>query len=333
VVKKIIFAYLFGHSVISGLFSFSHALAGKPLLSGRGIRPFCSQSSHWGLKSLTKAPFIPLIFAVPRRRMNSCIFTFCVIGIVSLLCFTACNNGTTDDDAVNTGTSLVCLGDSLTAGYGATTPGIDDETKSYPAYLRAKLNIPVFNAGVSGGTTSEALSRIEADVLAKDPRIVIIELGANDIRYGIFPWGTKDNLQKIIDLIDNGKRKIYLAKFYTEEVVRSMMNNFDFSNLPDYFGSFDLTDPAVQTMLITLYDNVFDELASSNNVELIEDIWSGVWGEHMSDEVHPNAQGYERMAENYYKAMEPYLEKNNLLALSLSRNGKLRFAPAFGTGF
>jgi lysophospholipase L1-like esterase len=53
---------------------------------------------------------------------------------------------------------------------------------------------------------------------------------------------------------------------------------------------------------------MFDSLVSTNNIELIEDIWDGVWGIHMSDMVHPNARGYEIMADNYYKAINSYLQ-------------------------
>jgi acyl-CoA thioesterase-1 len=224
-------------------------------------------------------------------------FIFSIIsGIIILSCFIGCNNGTTDN-----GVSLVCLGDSLTAGYGATKPGEDDRTKSYPAYLQKKVTIPVVNAGKRGDTTEGALSRIHTDVLAENPRMVIVELGANDLSHGVPPETTQNNLQKIIDLINDGNRKIYIAKFYTEAVARSIANNRGITNYN------------IQTTLITQYDTMFEDLASSNTIELIDDIWDGVWGIHMSDIVHPDAAGYEIMAANYYKALEPYLLANNLL--------------------
>jgi acyl-CoA thioesterase-1 len=230
--------------------------------------------------------------------MKKFVFSFCIIETIFFLCSTGCDNGSAN---VNTDISLVCLGDSLTAGYGATTPGVDDKAKSYPAYLQRKINISVINAGISGDTTSQALSRINTDVLIKNPRIVIIELGANDLFQGISLTTTKNNFQKIIDLINDGNRKIYIAKFYTEAVARAMADNLGINN-------YDM-----QTMLITQYNNMFDTLASSNNAELIGDIWNGIWGKYMSDDVHPNAKGYELMADNYYKVIKPYLEANNLL--------------------
>jgi acyl-CoA thioesterase-1 len=259
--------------------------------------------------------------------MKKIIFPFCVMGTILFFCFNACDMGSAH---VNTGVSLVCLGDSLTAGYGATTPGEDDSTKSYPAYLQNKLNIPVINAGKSGDTTSEALSRVNTDVLNENPRIVIIELGANDL----FQWfssetteknlqgvkdllaTTKNNLQEIINLIDDGNRKIYIAKFYTEAVAKAMADEF---GIPD----------SVQTLLINRYDAMFAALASSNNVILIDDIWNGIGEDQMSDAVHPNAAGYALMADNYYKAMEPYLEANNLLSRSMSL--KYRTVPTLSS--
>jgi acyl-CoA thioesterase-1 len=213
-----------------------------------------------------------------------------------------CDNGTLGD---NYDATLVCFGNSLTAGYGATTPGFDDKTKSYPAYLQSKINIPVINAGRSGDTTSLALSRINNDVLSKNPKIVIIELGANDLFRGVPLQTTKNNMQSIINLLVNENRKIYIAKFYTETVARSMVKSMA--------SNFGITDLAIQTWIISQYDNMFNSLASTNDIELIEDIWSGVWGIHMSDDVHPNAMGYEIMADNYFNIIKSYLEENNLL--------------------
>jgi acyl-CoA thioesterase-1 len=220
-----------------------------------------------------------------------------IIGLILIGCDTG-NNSEINNIENKT---VVCLGNSLTAGYGATTPGIDDKTRSYPSYLQDKINIPVVNAGVSGDTTAQGLARINTDVLSEDPLIVIIELGANDLFHVLPPGVTKNNLQSIISMVNDGNRKIYVAKFYTEEVARALAN------------SIGITNYNLQTMLINQYDEMFETLAASNNVELIEDIWSGVWSVHMSDEVHPNARGYEIMANNYYNALKPYLQARGLL--------------------
>jgi acyl-CoA thioesterase-1 len=222
-----------------------------------------------------------------------------IFGLVTVfiigLSIIGCNNDTPDNVDEDVEDVIVCLGNSLTAGYGATTPKIDDKTKSYPAYLQKKVNIPVFNAGVSGNTSAQALARVDDEVLSWNPKIVIIEIGGNDI-FQSKPFSeTKTNMENIIRKVDNGKRKIFIAKFYTEEIARLMANNAG------------ITDYNLQTVFIAQYDALFNSFPSAT-VELIEDIWEGVWGIHMSDEVHPNAAGYEIMAENYYKAMKPSLQ-------------------------
>jgi acyl-CoA thioesterase-1 len=217
---------------------------------------------------------------------------FCV-----LMIFAGCSNGSTN---YPDGT-VACLGDSLTEGFGASTPGVVDKSKSYPAYLQNMVNIPVINAGVSGDTSAQGLARVDTEVLSKNPKIVVIILGANDLGRGIPVTTTRDNLQNIINKVNDGNRKIYLAKFYTEAVARALANTFG------------VTDIAVQTAMISQYDALFNALASENNLTLIEDIWSGVWGVHMSDAVHPDARGYEIMANNVFTVLRPYLLENGLL--------------------
>ena len=189
---------------------------------------------------------------------------------------------------------LVCFGNSLSAGHGAIIPKVDDKDNSYPAFLQKKINYNIINAGVTGDTTEQGLARINEDVLSKNPHIVIIELGANDLFQGIPLAETMKNLQSIISLLNNNKRIIYLVKFYNEPIAREWLKMFQIDNNDD------------QTQIIHQYDDMFDSLIKQNEIILIEGIWEGVWGIHMSDEVHPNASGYEIMAENILK----YLNMN-----------------------
>src|SRR5215212_11260441 len=76
------------------------------------------------------------------------------------------------------GSAIIAFGDSLTAGYGAN-PGED-----YPSRLSTMIGATIVNAGVNGDTTESALARVDADVLARDPRIVLVGLGGNDLLRG-----------------------------------------------------------------------------------------------------------------------------------------------------
>lgn len=77
------------------------------------------------------------------------------------------------------GENIICFGDSLTFGTGAS------QGKDYPSQLSELIKRPVINAGVPGDTTERALTRLEEDVLSRSPRIVCLTLGGNDLKNGV----------------------------------------------------------------------------------------------------------------------------------------------------
>jgi acyl-CoA thioesterase-1 len=196
---------------------------------------------------------------------------------------------------VSSAGTIVCLGDSYTTGYGATVVGKEDKSKSWPAFLQNKVNIPVINAGVSGDTTAHGLTRVKKDVLSQNPGIVIIELGGNDFLRKIPMSTIKRNLQKIIDMVNDGERKIYIVM-----TVKEILNLAVF---------------APHKSMYQQYEDMVNALALANNIETAY-IGDGVFGgkENMSaDGFHPNVKGYEIFADQIFNALKPYLEANNLL--------------------
>ena len=82
--------------------------------------------------------------------------------------------------------TIVAMGDSLTEGLGV------EEEWAYPALLEDKLTAAGFsyrvvNAGVSGETSSGALSRVKW-VMSLEPDIVILETGANRVGFRLWWW-------------------------------------------------------------------------------------------------------------------------------------------------
>ena len=80
-------------------------------------------------------------------------------------------------------TKIVAVGASNTSGFGASVG------QSYPSQLEAMLKahgykVQVINAGVLGDTTRGMLARIDTAVPA-DARIVILQPGGNDLRFGV----------------------------------------------------------------------------------------------------------------------------------------------------
>src|SRR5215208_5498128 len=104
---------------------------------------------------------------------------------------------------------IIAFGDSLTAGFGLSVE------QSYPSLLQERLNrdglkYEVVNAGVSGDTSAGGLARIDW-ALEGDVRIVILELGANDILRGQSVSAMKKNLSEMITRVKARGAEVLLA--------------------------------------------------------------------------------------------------------------------------
>jgi len=170
------------------------------------------------------------------------------------------------------GTNIICFGDSLTYGTGASGG------KDYPSQLSALISKPVINAGVPGDTTSRAMKRLESDVLSRNPRIVLVALGGNDLKNGVPLAKARDNLKTIIESIQNRGALVVL-------------------------GGIDV--PLWGRGYGKAYKNLADELGTV----LVPNVLDGIFGnpELMSDPIHPNDKGYTVMAEMFHDALKPYL--------------------------
>jgi lysophospholipase L1-like esterase len=159
------------------------------------------------------------------------------------------------------GRSVVCLGDSLTAGVGAK-PGEDIASRLGTALGRA-----VVNAGVSGDTTAAALARVSADVLAHKPGIVVVLLGGNDFLRGVPVETAGENLGSIVRAIHQSGAMVVLG-------------GFSFPGL----GSD--------------WEGMYARVAKREGCLLVPDLLAGIVRKPnlMSDSIHPNAAGYAVLA-------------------------------------
>src|ERR1043166_4140995 len=95
--------------------------------------------------------------------------------------------------------AIVFLGTSLTAGYGLPDPSL-----AFPALIQAKLDsagrrFRVVNAGVSGGSSAGALSRIDWLLTRDTVAVLVVETGANDGLRGQEPDSVRARIQAIFD--------------------------------------------------------------------------------------------------------------------------------------
>ena len=104
---------------------------------------------------------------------------------------------------------IVCLGDSLTAGYNLPPDA------AFPVVLGKALKADgvlaeVSNAGVSGDTASGGLERLDWAV-PDGTNLVILELGANDMLRGLDPKVPQAALDSIITRLKARHIKVLLA--------------------------------------------------------------------------------------------------------------------------
>ena len=101
---------------------------------------------------------------------------------------------------------ILVWGDSLSAAYGMPVE------KGWVNLMQKELgdSIRIINGSVSGETTQGGITRLPAALIQYQPDLVILELGANDGLRGIPPRVTKQNLQKMIQLIQKNNARVIL---------------------------------------------------------------------------------------------------------------------------
>lgn len=86
---------------------------------------------------------------------------------------------------------VVCLGDSLTFGYGVS------RVERWTEILKGRVNLKIINKGVNGDTTAGMLSRSFKDVIRNDPGYVIIMAGTNNLLMGRSLVNVEENVESL----------------------------------------------------------------------------------------------------------------------------------------
>lgn len=118
--------------------------------------------------------------------------------------------------------NIAFLGDSITQGAfepfigGVATVDSDyaysQRVKEILAYLYPLATVNIVNAGVSGNTSGQGLSRIYRDVMPFNPDLVVVCFGLNDCAKKVGVDTYTENLQKIFDILkDAGKEIIFMT--------------------------------------------------------------------------------------------------------------------------
>ena len=193
---------------------------------------------------------------------------FVLAGLILLAGYKFLTSTHQDVSNGSVGEKIICFGDSLTHGTGAS------RGKDYPSQLSKMISRPVINAGVPGDTTARAMQRLERDVLAYAPDIVLVTLGGNDLKNGVASDAAFKNLKMIVNLIHNQGARVIIGGLQIPFKDRGFGRGFQ--KLADDTGA-------------TLIPNILEDIMGNR--------------QRMSDPIHPNDAGYRIMAERFHKAL------------------------------
>lgn len=180
---------------------------------------------------------------------------------------------------------ILAFGDSLTAGYNLS------RNEAFPAALQRALSeagykTEIYNAGISGDTTTSGLKRLDT-TLQKFPKpdLVILALGANDMLRRIEPKVTDKNLRDIIDYFKTQDIPVFLIGM--QAVVHpSPIFRFKFNR-------------------------IYPRLAKHYDIALMPFFLEGVAmnpSMNIEDGIHPNTRGIALMVENTLPYLTPVLD-------------------------
>jgi lysophospholipase L1-like esterase len=158
--------------------------------------------------------------------------------------------------------TILAFGDSLTHGTGA------DASESYPFRLEQLIQRPVINAGVPGEVTSDGLVRLPQLLDRYHPALLILCHGGNDLLQHTGEEQAAENLRAMIRL----------ARERGVDVVLIGVPKPDLSLVPPVF---------------------YASIAGEFTIPYDGDTLAGILSDRSrkSDYIHPNALGYQQLAE------------------------------------
>lgn len=194
----------------------------------------------------------------------------CLLLILPLAFLAACGNSSKKYAPIPQGATVLILGDSLSYGTGANIG------EDYPSLLAKSTRWNIINEGVPGDTTAGGLARLPDLLVEHQPKLLIVELGGNDLLHQTSPIEIAQNLNSILGLAKaQGIQAILVA-------------------IPEI--------SALKAAVGSLSDHpLYEKLAKETNTPLITDVFSDVLSDRTlkADQIHANAKGYAVVSEKF----------------------------------
>ncbi|MFZ9724029.1 MAG: arylesterase [Burkholderiaceae bacterium] len=179
--------------------------------------------------------------------------------------------------------TILIFGDSLSAAYGLA------RHQGWVSLLQQRLkasnlNYKVENRSLSGETTFGGLERLPRALAQVKPKLVVLQLGANDGLRGLDLRTTRSNLKAMIEMSLTAKAKVVVVGV----------------RLPPNLGATYLRE----------FDAIVPSLAKELQVAAVPAMLKGFAANlsyFQDDQIHPNAKAQPVILETLWKTMSPLL--------------------------
>ncbi len=201
------------------------------------------------------------------------------------------------------GDRIVFLGDSITQG-GAGPNGYVTMIRKELDKRHADLKIEVIGAGISGNKVPDLQRRVDKDVIAKKPTIVVIYIGINDVWHGekdpargTTPEAFESGLKEVIGKCRDAGAAVVLCTPTVIGEKQDAANTLD-AKLDQYSDISRKTAKELKLPLCDLRKAFLDHLKLHNK----ENADKGVL---TSDRVHLNQAGNQFVADTMLEIIDP----------------------------
>lgn len=169
---------------------------------------------------------------------------------------------------------MLAFGDSVTFGIGAPSG------QDWPTLLADKTGWQITNAGIPGDTAEQAQHRLPDLLVENRPALVIIEIGGNDFLKRTPQPEVKADIRRIIHAVKGAGAQAVLVAVPEWSLLNLLTRKTDAP--------------------------IYRELGKEEGVLVIEQVFSDVLSqpELCADQIHPNAKGYQVMADGIYDALK-----------------------------
>ena len=225
---------------------------------------------------------------------------------ISLILSFIFNTAVLAQEALKKNERIVFLGDSITAA-GARKGGYITLSSQAIAEAHPELNVKLIGAGIGGHKVPDCQKRLNKDVLEKNPSIVFIYLGINDVwhwthpavvargKKGTTPEDFGNGLKEMILKINKSGARVILC---TPTVIgeKSDGSNSDDKMLDQYSNISRKVAKETKSQLLDLRKSFLNQLKKHNPENAAKGVFT-------SDGVHLNEKGNRLLSTLVLKAL------------------------------